>query len=441
MKKTWIALVLIGALLATCLTGCGVIPGGTTPVGTTTGGDAAPGSDAAALKESATSVFTLDVNPGIRIYVEADDTVMALEATNEDGEGIVAELNLTGTDYETAVELIIDKLHEKDYLEGDSSAILISIEKQAGKLAERLNDKVSRAFEKLGKTASVIEQELDQLDEEFSKTIREIAEKHHISEGKARLIEKIREDFPELSEQELAALKVNDLGIMLQQTSDRIKEQFRRIGEAVEDAYVGGQQALTTALDSLQITREDVTMLRVQFAREDGKMVYEVEFVYDGMEYEITVDAESGEILETESEEFEEPDVRDMIDAFCDKHHIDVDAWKDKWMNSGLLKPGEPAGDAEGKEIPSRGELLRSLMESFEISADTLEKTDVKIHRSESGIICSVTIETDAGDVYRFAVEAYTGTILRAELNGTEIDLPKQVTDAEETTGTEETAE
>ena len=424
MKKMLIALTLMLALLTTCLVGCGTVPDNSADNGN---------SDATALKADAAAVFTLDVNPGVRIYVKEDNTVIAVEATNEDGEEVVAELDLEGVDYEAVVEEIIDKMDEKGYLEGDESSVLISVEKKAMDISEKVNDKINKAFEKHGKKASVIEQELDELDEELGKAIGEMAKKYKISEGKAHLIEKIREEFPELSEEELASLKVNDLGMMLEDTSDDIKGHFKKVGKAVEDAYVGREQALETALaslESLEITVEDITMQRVRVTRGEGKMLYEVEFVYDGMEYEITVDAKTGEILATESKEFEEFDAKGFIDDFCNKNNINPDDIKDQIIND-IFGKGEGKGENKGEQSTeqpaekplTKGELLKGILAELEISEETLKKTDVKIYETESGTVYSVKIENKTGDVYQLVVEAYSGTVLKAELNGTAIEI------------------
>ena len=287
MKKTLLTLSLVLSLIVACLVGCE---------------PASSSDDLDAKKASAAAVFTIDVNPGIRVYVKSDDTVIAVEATNEDGEAVVSELEIADMNYEAVVEEVIDKMEEKGFLEGEESSVLISVEKKEMEVSEKLHEKIEKTFEKHGKRASVIEQELDALDKEIEKAIGDMAKKYNISEGKAHLIEKIREEFPELSEDELAELKVNDLGMMLEETSDDIKEHFKKLGPAVEENYIGREQALANAIESLEAAIEDVTMQRVRVTRADGKMVYEAEFVYNGMEYEITVDAVSGEILETESE-------------------------------------------------------------------------------------------------------------------------------------------
>ena len=409
MKKTLIALTLIFTLLASCLVGCGMLP------------------NAETQKANAAAVFTLDVNPGVRIYVKDDNTVIALEATNEDGKTVVAELDVDGESYEAAVEEIIDKMNEKGYLDGEESSVLISVEKKAIDISEKVNEKINKAFEKHGKRAAVIEQELTRLDENLGKLVSEIAKEHNISEGKAHLIEKIREEFPELSEKDLASLKVNELAMMLEDTSDDVKGHFKKIEKAAIGSFIGRDAALTAALTSLEITAEDIRMQRVRVTRDDGKTVYEVEFVYNDMEYEITVDAESGSILETESEEFEEFDAKGFIDDFCDKNGIDINGIKDSIMNEifgGDKKDGEKDGQKEDAKPLSRGELLDKILSALEISEETLKKTDVSLHETENGTVCSVTVELTTGKTYKLIVSGHNGSILKAELNGETIEIP-----------------
>lgn len=441
MKKLFVACMLILSLLLPCLVGCGSAPQGTVPDGGTGGAGATTETSSVAdeaLSSAAAAVFTLDVNPGVRIYVKADNTVLSVEATNEDGKEVVAELDISGADYEAIVEAIIDRLEEKGYLAGENNSILISIEKQELEISEKVNDRINKAFEKLGKTASVIEQELDRLDEALASSIEEIARRYGISEGKANLIEKIRGEFPELSEEELAGLKVNDLGMILEETTDAVKEQFKKIGKAVEDAYVGREAALATALESLEITADDITMPRVRATRGEGRMLYEVEFVYDGMKYEITVDAGSGAILSTESEEYVAYDPAEIIDRFCKEHEIDIDSLKDLWENPfwDRIDPN-PGGEEHGAEEKplTRSEILKGILDKLGISGKALKKTDAELHVTESGTVYSVTVVTEAGDVYKLTVEAYTGTVIRAELNGAVTEIGTDTGTEAELTG------
>lgn len=88
MKKTLLALILIVALLTTCFVGCSsVANNGVNKENADIDADNTTDSttsDLEALKAAAAAVFTLDVNPGVRVCVKADNTVITVEATNED---------------------------------------------------------------------------------------------------------------------------------------------------------------------------------------------------------------------------------------------------------------------------------------------------------------------------------------------------------------------
>lgn len=396
MKKSWIALTLIAAMLAVPLFGCWQT--------------ADPAAEAA-------SVFTLDVNPGIRVYVKADDTVLSVEATNDDGSTIVAELNVSGQSYEAAVEAIIDKMEEKGYLEGENNSVLLSFEKQAKEISAQINNKINAAFEKHGKQASIIEQELTALAGELNTAVEDMAARLDISKGKAMLIEKIREEHPELKEAELAALRVNDLGVMLEQLSDDAKRHFKKIGEAVEDAYVGRTQALASAVLHLQLSPLEITLPIVRIDYEDGKMVYEVTLIAGETQYEVEIDAESGAVLSSESEAYEAPDFDSIIEDFCREQGFG-EGFLENLLPDGFFGQG---GDAPAKL--SRGEILRRVMAELEIVASTLEDTEIEFHQTEGGAIFSVTLETTEGDVYELVVEAYTGAVIRATCNGTVLEI------------------
>lgn len=426
MKKTLLGLILVIALTVGMLTGCQIT---------------LPDESDAAFEESA-AVFTLDVNPGFRVYVKADDTVLKVEATNEDGEALLAELELVGKSYEAAVEELVDELEAEGYLEDGTGSVLVSVEKKVKDISEKLNEKLNAAFEKHEKTVSIIEQELVELGEELEREIKDFAEKYNISEGKANLIERIREEFPELDPEALAGMRVGDLRLLLEETSDDIKCGFKKIGEAIEEHYVGKIEALATALSSLEITEADVTEAFVRIDCEGEKIVYEVRFVYNELVYEIEIDAESGEILETETEEYVELDIDGIIDGFLlelegklegklegtldelgDKLHGILSGIGDRL--EGELGDLVGFGDRlENDDKPlTKGEIIELVIAELELDETKLVRTEVRFDGREKGHVFTVIIETEENRYY-IVVEAYTGTLLKTEVR--EIpDLPE----------------
>ena len=409
MKRILIACMLIMALAATCLTGCMNKPAENGE--TTNNGD---GSQAVA------AVFTVDVNPGVRVYLKADNTVMAVEATNADGETVVAELDVAGDDCETAIDEIVDAMESTGFITEEDNSVLISVEKTAEGITDTIDEKVNKAFEKRGKKAALIQQKLDELDEEVEDIIEELAEKYDISKGKAHIIEKLREEFPELSEEDLANLIIKDLALLLEETSEHVKGHFEKFEKPENDKYLEKYQAVYNALTSVELTEADVTELKAKLDREDGKMVYEVEFVYDETEYEIEVDAISGEILDTETEPVEENDVKGKLDKFCDDNKISYDKFHDHMKE-------QHKGDVEIDRVIFKGEAMKIVIKALAINGRDVEDTEAKVVEEEGCTVMLVTVEMENGDIYKAILDAYTGAIVSAELNGEAIEISTDV--------------
>lgn len=62
-------------------------------------------------------------------------------------------------------------------------------------------------------------------------------------------------------------------------------------------AYIGVAQAKAIALNHAGFTASQVMVTKASMDREDGRMVYEIEFRRNGVEYEYKIDAQSGAIL------------------------------------------------------------------------------------------------------------------------------------------------
>ncbi len=65
---------------------------------------------------------------------------------------------------------------------------------------------------------------------------------------------------------------------------------------------IGEEAAKAAALAQAGLTEADVTWIKFKWDRDDGRLEYEVEFRTDGMEYECTVDAATGDIRDWDSE-------------------------------------------------------------------------------------------------------------------------------------------
>ncbi len=69
---------------------------------------------------------------------------------------------------------------------------------------------------------------------------------------------------------------------------------------ASQEQYIGEDRAKKIALDHAGRTEGAVERLRVKLDRDDGRMIYEVDFREDRMEYEYEIDAIDGTIRQAD---------------------------------------------------------------------------------------------------------------------------------------------
>lgn len=72
--------------------------------------------------------------------------------------------------------------------------------------------------------------------------------------------------------------------------------------DAGKQSYIGSSKAKSIALGHAGVSASSVRDLDVDLDRENGRMVYEVEFEHNGLEYDYEIDAYTGEILWWKSE-------------------------------------------------------------------------------------------------------------------------------------------
>jgi uncharacterized membrane protein YkoI len=64
------------------------------------------------------------------------------------------------------------------------------------------------------------------------------------------------------------------------------------------DSYIGENKAKEIALNDLNLKEDQTSNLRVYLDRDDGRVLYEIEFFSGDMEYDYEIDAVSGKILD-----------------------------------------------------------------------------------------------------------------------------------------------
>lgn len=257
---------------------------------------------------SAASI-TLDVNPSVELKINGRQRVVSVEAQNTDGQLILSgmEDDLKGCSLKVAINAIIGSMYRNGFLSELTNSVLVSVD-SAQNLYQQLADLVAGEIEVSLKgnaiEASVVSQWLQDDD-----AVNALVAKYGISRGKAQLVYKIAAQTDEngnalYTEEQLVVLSVNELGIIL---SNLGLSDVTQSGTSSEKSYIGSDTALEIALaklgmEGLTAQSEGLRILKQKLDFDDGMMVYEIEFVYGGYEYELEVGAISGAIISFECE-------------------------------------------------------------------------------------------------------------------------------------------
>ena len=246
------------------------------------------------------SLIGLDVNPSVELGINKMERVVYASALNADGEAIIGGMDLRGTDLDVAVNALIGSMLTNGYITDLANSVLVSVANDDPAAAAELQQRVSAEIESLLSVTSSGGAVLSQTVTSGG-SLEDIASQYGISQGKAALIEEILASSVTYTSQELAAMSINELALLLSNPSIAV-EGVQSTGQASDKAYIGSDMAAQAAFDHAGVTQADVMGLEVEFDHDDGIMVYDVEFYAGGSEYEYEIDASTGAIVEYSSE-------------------------------------------------------------------------------------------------------------------------------------------
>ena len=267
------------------------------------------------------SIVSLDVNPSIELTVNKNEKVISATPKNDDAVAILEGMDLKGTPVDVAMNAIIGSLLQHGYVDELANSILITVEdddvQRGEKLQQELTAQADAALASAQVNGAILAQTMQHSDQLSQK-----AEEYGISAGKAALIETIVEGSGGLKTfEELVGLSINELNLIYssQSTSElqgqegaiggsdaptgiAVTNTIQTSGTASQSAYIGVEAAKTAALNHAGLSASAVTFLEVDYDWEDGRMVYEVEFVTGQTEYEYEIDASTGAVVKYETE-------------------------------------------------------------------------------------------------------------------------------------------
>ena len=252
------------------------------------------------LDRAVNATVSLDVNPGVEISVNRKDRVLDVKPLNGDGEIILADMDLSGTKLDVAVNALIGSMLKNGYINEKANSILISVDTsdtaRGERLQKQLSEEASRLLSAENLDPSVISQTVNADD-----GLKELASEYNISAGKVRLINELIAQDATRSFEQLAKLTINELNLLLRSTG-KTETGLDITGSASDGAYIGSERAAQLAFEHAGVSAAAAEALEIEMDYENGKMVYEVEFLAGGYEYDYDIDAATGAVLKCEKE-------------------------------------------------------------------------------------------------------------------------------------------
>ncbi|HIQ75841.1 MAG TPA: PepSY domain-containing protein [Candidatus Faecousia excrementipullorum] len=248
-----------------------------------------------------TSVVSLDVNPSIQLQVNSSEKVLQVQALNAEAQEVLADMPLEGTHLNVAVNAIVGSLLQHGYLDSISSAILISVEdadiQRASRLQQELTDQVGAALLNQQSQASILSQTLTS-----DQQLQDQAAQNNISVGKAALIQTIQQNG-DFTFDQLAALSVEELSQMAKSQASQMP--------------IGRDEALEIAKTHAGLTDTGLTW-EVDPELDEVPPHYEVELHQGGQEYEYKIQAYTGEVLYSNTQQDDDDDSAPAVTGTTD---------------------------------------------------------------------------------------------------------------------------
>lgn len=244
------------------------------------------------------STVAFEVNPSIELKLNKSEEVVDANALNKDAEKILEGMKLEGTDVRTATNAIIGSLLKNGYIDELANSILLSVEDDDATHGEKLQTELAEEINAILKGASINAAVLSQYVK--GDDVDAVSKEHHISHGKAALINQIMAANSAYRFEELAALSVNELNLIISNSKNNVTG-VQTTGQATDGAFIGTENAKIAALQHAGVVPGAVLEWDVEMDYEHHRMVYEVEFETTNGEYEYDIDAKTGEVVSSQN--------------------------------------------------------------------------------------------------------------------------------------------
>ncbi|MFP4457627.1 MAG: PepSY domain-containing protein [Clostridia bacterium] len=335
------------------------------------------------------SQIYLDINPGIEISLNKSDKVVDIEADNMD-ERILNSLDYQGKDLYKVMGKLLDELKVNGYINKDKNAILLSIESQnvdkKRVQMEQLNELIHEYFIDNDLSLVLLRQEIQE-DDEMNET--------NVSKGKRTFVKNLVQLEPDLESEELMEMSLEELIKLSQEISLDLKSIVES-DEKVYD-YYDKEPSMTSYEEAIAIAFELTkggVVIEIELDEDDEQLAYEIDILNGNKEFELLIDAYSGNVLEYEEEYDDDIDDED-----------------------------ETAGNTD---------INNSILDINEISKIALRHTgsgvitEINLEEDDGMYVYEVKVETQTGE-YEIEIDAASGKIIKIETENEYDDIKENI--------------
>ena len=176
------------------------------------------------------------------------------------------------------------------------------------------------------------------------------------------------------------------------------KEESQKEDNATSSSYISKSKAKSIALNKAGVKSSSATFEKVELDKDDGVVVYEVDFRTSSYEYDYKIHAVSGKVLEADKERRDRDDYRDDVDR-------DDDDDDDRPTSNAAQSTSDYISKSKAKSIAFNKAGVKST-EARDVSVELDNENGVKVYE--------VSFETLKYE-YEYVINAKTGKILEAD--------------------------
>lgn len=244
---------------------------------------------------SVKAIISIDINPGISLSLNRYEYVINAQPLNDDGADVLDDLNLERLDLDTALNALIGAMNRKGYLsEGATASVFVSGEDED--YNQKLYREVSEDFAHLA--PSMVTQQADSQqpsDDQQSQSNETQTGSTQTQQSDSPSTQQADSQQPSDDQQPQSNETQTD-STQTQQPTETTPQQST-------DTAVSLEQAQQLALQKAGLSDSEVTWKKLEQDEDDGRIVYELEFISGRTEYDCEIDAATGNFLKFEQEQ------------------------------------------------------------------------------------------------------------------------------------------